>query len=71
LVSDQSMMVVIFEDSNRIGLIRHCAKKAAGKLGELSQRVETGADAVEHISLPKFKEYALSLIDRIFETQPE
>ena len=71
LVSDQSMMVVIFEDNNRIGIIRHCAKKAAGQLGELSQRVETGAGAVEPISLPRFKEYALSLIDRIFEQQPE
>jgi predicted regulator of Ras-like GTPase activity (Roadblock/LC7/MglB family) len=71
LVSDNSMMVVIFEDHNRIGIIRHCAKKAAGQLGELSQRPKTDAEVVELISLPKFKEYALNLIDRIFEPQPE
>ncbi len=71
LVTDQSMMVVIFEDSSRIGLVRHCAKKAAGQVDEASQRVEQGPGAAEQISLPRFKEYALSLIDRIFEPQPE
>ena len=71
LVSDDSMMVVIFEDHNRIGAIRHYAKKASEKLSELSHRAPTGAAAAELISLPKFKEYALNLIDRIFEPQPE
>lgn len=71
LVSGDSMMVVIFEDHNRIGAIRHYAKKAAGQLGELSQQVKSDAGVVEVISLPKFKEYALNLIDRIFEPQPE
>jgi predicted regulator of Ras-like GTPase activity (Roadblock/LC7/MglB family) len=71
LVTDDSMMVVIFEDHNRIGLIRHCAKKAAGQLGELALRAKSDAPRMEQISLPKFKEYALNLIDRIFEPQPE
>ena len=71
LVSDDSMMVVIFEDHNRVGAIRHYAKKAAGQLSELSQRGSTDTAAGELISLPKFKEYALNLIDRIFEPQPE
>lgn len=71
LVSDDSMMVVIFEDHNRIGLIRHCAKKAAAQLEELAKRVESGPARMEPISLPRFKEYALNLIDRIFEPQPE
>lgn len=71
LVSDASMMVVIFEDHNRIGLIRHSAKKAASQLGEISQRGESGAARIDQLSLPKFKEYALNLIDRIFEPQAE
>lgn len=70
LVSDQSMMVVIFEDHNRIGLIRHSAKKAAGQLSELSQ-TKSASVGQDTISLPKFKEYALNLIDRIFEPHSE
>jgi predicted regulator of Ras-like GTPase activity (Roadblock/LC7/MglB family) len=70
LVSGDSMMVVIFEDHNRIGLIRHYAKKAASQFGELSQQ-SSGPARIDEISLPKFKEYALNLIDRIFEPQPE
>jgi predicted regulator of Ras-like GTPase activity (Roadblock/LC7/MglB family) len=68
LVTGDAMMVVVFEDNNRIGLIRHCAKKAAGRLGEVSLPMTPDVDA---ISLPKFKEYALNLIDRLFEPQPE
>lgn len=71
LVADASMMAVIFEDHNRIGLIRHSAKKAADQLSELSQKVDISAPLADEISLPKFKEYALNLIDRIFEPQPE
>ena|ERR1700722_17519017 len=70
LVSDLSMMVIVFEDHNRTGMIRHCAKKAAGQLSELSQPAKTATPA-EVISLPRFKEYALNLIDRIFEPHSE
>jgi predicted regulator of Ras-like GTPase activity (Roadblock/LC7/MglB family) len=68
LVAGDAMMVVIFEDNNRIGLIRHCAKKAAERLGEVAL---PAAPEFDTISLPKFKEYALNLIDRLFEPQPE
>jgi predicted regulator of Ras-like GTPase activity (Roadblock/LC7/MglB family) len=71
LVADDSMLVVIFEDQNRIGLIRHCAKKAGEQLGELARQPDYGRDIEGQISLPKFKEYALNLIDRIFVPQPE
>jgi predicted regulator of Ras-like GTPase activity (Roadblock/LC7/MglB family) len=71
LVAGDSMMVVVFEDHNRIGLIRHCARKAAERLGEVSLRQSIPVDPIAPISLPKFKEYALNLIDRIFEPQPE
>jgi predicted regulator of Ras-like GTPase activity (Roadblock/LC7/MglB family) len=70
LVAGDSMMVVIFEDHNRIGLIRHCAKKAAERLGEVSHQTAPSVD-IAQISLPKFKEYALNLIDRLFEPQAE
>lgn len=70
LVTNDSMMVVIFEDHNRTGLIRHCAKKAAERLADLPSKVVPVSD-ISQISLPKFKEYALNLIDRIFEPEPE
>ncbi len=68
LVGEQTMMVVIFEDQNRIGMIRLCARRAAG---ELVQSM-AGATEKEQVSgellLPEFREYALGLIDRIFQT---
>lgn len=70
LVAGDAMMVVIFEDHNRIGLIRHCAKKASERIGQVSQQAAPVVD-IGQISLPKFKEYALNLIDRLFEPQPE
>ena len=71
LVSGGSMMVVIFEDHNRIGMIRHHAKKAAEKIADLAKEPAHSGDPTAEISLPKFKEYALNLIDRIFEPHPE
>jgi predicted regulator of Ras-like GTPase activity (Roadblock/LC7/MglB family) len=71
LVAGDSMMVVVFEDHNRIGLIRHCARKAADRIGEIALEPASSGEAPGQISLPKFKEYALHLIDRIFEPQPE
>jgi predicted regulator of Ras-like GTPase activity (Roadblock/LC7/MglB family) len=68
LVAGDAMMVVIFEENNRIGLIRHCAKKAGERLSEVSFAMTPDLDT---LSLPKFKEYALNLIDRLFEPQPE
>ncbi len=68
LVSDSTMMAIIFEDQNRIGAVRHHARKTAELLSRL---LSTGADrdqAAEEISVPQFKEYALNLIDRIFQS---
>ena len=60
------MMVIIFEDYNRIGLVRYEARKAAEALGEALKQEEKPGNADE-ISAPEFKEYALNLIDKIFE----
>jgi predicted regulator of Ras-like GTPase activity (Roadblock/LC7/MglB family) len=70
LVAGDSMMVVIFEDHNRTGLVRHFAKKAADQIQELSSQPGGNPEA-ESLSLPRFKEYALDLIDRIFAPLPE
>ncbi len=66
LIGDSRMLVVIFEDYRKIGRVRHEAKGAAERLAEATARrepVDTG-----QIATPQFKEYALNLIDRIFET---
>jgi predicted regulator of Ras-like GTPase activity (Roadblock/LC7/MglB family) len=68
LIHDSNMMVIIFEDYTRIGMVRHEARKAAGAFsaaGNAFDRPEPG----DEIAGPKFKEYALNLIDRIFETK--
>lgn len=66
LVYNATMMVIIFEDYNRIGLVRYEARKAAEALSEALKQEEKPGNADE-ISAPEFKEYALNLIDRIFE----
>jgi predicted regulator of Ras-like GTPase activity (Roadblock/LC7/MglB family) len=71
LVASESMMVIIFEDHNRIGMVRHHAKKAGEQLAEVAAAPAPIANHDAEISLPRFKEYALNLIDRIFESQPE
>ena len=67
LVGEQTMMVVIFEDQNRIGMIRLCARRVAGALVQSM----AGSTELEQVSgellLPEFREYALGLIDRIFQ----
>lgn len=64
LVTDSFMMVVVFEDYQRIGRVRHEARKSGEKLVKtLSRR---GTEKADDLSVPEFKEYALNLIDRIF-----
>jgi len=64
LVTDSFMMVVVFEDYQRIGRVRHEARKSGDKLVKtLSRR---GTEKADDLSVPEFKEYALNLIDRIF-----
>jgi hypothetical protein len=60
--------VIIFEDYQRIGLVRHEARKAGDALSRALKQADT-PDRAEEIASPQFKEYALNLIDRIFETK--
>jgi predicted regulator of Ras-like GTPase activity (Roadblock/LC7/MglB family) len=68
LVHDSKMMVVVFEDYQRIGLVRHEARKAGEAISMVLSRGNKPEDEGE-IATPQFKEYALNLIDRIFETK--
>lgn len=66
LVTDTKMMVVIFEDYQRIGRIRHEARKTGEQLAILINAKDEQHGDDEPFTTPKFKEYALDLIDRIF-----
>lgn len=67
LVGPESMMIVVFEDQNRIGMIRHAARKSSGKLAGMLAADRNPEQTSAEISAPAFKEYALNLIDRIFQ----
>ncbi len=71
LVTDALMMVVIFEDYQRIGRVRHEAKKACDTLmlTMAGQKQGQRREAAEDLSVPQFKEFALNVIDRIFTTK--
>jgi predicted regulator of Ras-like GTPase activity (Roadblock/LC7/MglB family) len=66
LVTAQVMMVVVFEDYQRIGRVRHEARRVGAEVTELLLNRRDEEVAKEDISVPEFKEYALNLIDRIF-----
>jgi predicted regulator of Ras-like GTPase activity (Roadblock/LC7/MglB family) len=68
LIHDSKMMVVIFEDYQIIGMVRHEARKAAAALGTILKQ-SNRPELSEEIATPQFKEYALNLIDRIFDTK--
>jgi len=68
LIGVSRMMVIVFEDYQRIGLVRHEARKAAEAIASLLDRTES-PEKPESIATAQFKEYALNLIDRIFETK--
>lgn len=70
LVSGTAMLVVVFEDYQRIGRVRHEARKSAERLADILAQQETQEELRSQISTPRFKEYALNLIDSIF-TPPE
>ncbi len=67
LVAGHTMMIVIFEDQGRTGIIRHTCRKAAEQLASAIPLVGQRESAEKDISLPVFREYALNLIDRIFQ----
>lgn len=67
LIGEISMMVIVFEDYSRIGRVRHEARKRSSALVQLLKKDrEDQKEAIQDISIPDFKEYALNLIDRIF-----
>jgi predicted regulator of Ras-like GTPase activity (Roadblock/LC7/MglB family) len=64
LVTDEVMMVVVFEDYQRIGRIRFEARKVRDQLVEyLDPNRSNAADQSE------FREVAMNLIDRIFDNR--
>jgi predicted regulator of Ras-like GTPase activity (Roadblock/LC7/MglB family) len=66
LVTDSTMMVIVFEDYKRIGRVRYEARKAGEVLMEQLNQKQTVSQ--DDISVPQFREYALNLIDQIFTT---
>ena len=69
LILDAHMLVIVFEDYRRIGLVRHEARQAAEKIvGELEANPPHEGQG-EVIGTPQFKEFALNLIDKIFEVK--
>lgn len=69
LVTDEHMMVVIFDGQQRIGLVRLAARKAAEQLAQALHRGRGAEEARGEISAPQFREHALHLIDSIFVTR--
>jgi predicted regulator of Ras-like GTPase activity (Roadblock/LC7/MglB family) len=63
LVDNTIMLLVIFDDAMTMGKVRFIARKALGDVADAysSTKVENEIDG------EKFKEFAISLIDRIFE----
>ncbi len=69
LVSDSKMMVVVFEGYERIGRVRHEARRTGIEISKmLSAPVARGPEPAK-IATTQFKEYALNAIDRIFQTR--
>ncbi len=66
LIKDSVMMVLIFQDQQRIGKVRHEAQKAGERLVNLMNRDESPQTQQQAVQTPEFKEYALHLIDMIF-----
>jgi hypothetical protein len=63
------MLVVVFEDYRRIGLVRHEARQAAEKIATELESAPPQEARGEVIGTPQFKEFALNLIDKIFEVK--
>jgi predicted regulator of Ras-like GTPase activity (Roadblock/LC7/MglB family) len=65
LVDERAMLVVVFEDYQRIGRVRHDARKASLQAAELLLSTRRrGVDC--NIEADDFKQHALNLVDRIF-----
>lgn len=69
LVTDATMMVIVFEDYGRTGRIRYEAKKSGEALAEMLTAMARPRGSNTDIPVPEFKEYALNLIDQIFTSK--
>jgi predicted regulator of Ras-like GTPase activity (Roadblock/LC7/MglB family) len=69
LIGESKMLVIIFEDFQRIGLVRYEARRSCPQIEEALHRESSLHTDDAKIGTPIFKEYALNLIDRIFETK--
>lgn len=67
LIRESTMMVIIFEDFRRIGLVRLEARKTGEELSRILSQGEMPREQAGEIATPEFKEYALNLIDQIFQ----
>ncbi len=71
LVDDATMMVVVFEEQTRIGLVRLEARRAGERLAPLLARPAARVEeALPGVARPQFREFALGLIDSIFVARP-
>lgn len=68
LINDTTMMVVIFQGYENIGLVRLMARNAGKKLADALVSNEGRAEALDIESTARFKEYALSLVDQILQS---
>lgn len=66
LVTDATMMVVVFEDYQRIGRVRHEARRVAEEIVRVLDAARGTSRAPQDLSVTEFRELALNLIDRIF-----
>jgi predicted regulator of Ras-like GTPase activity (Roadblock/LC7/MglB family) len=68
LIGDRFMLVVVFEDNSRIGLVRMSTRRISSELQAILLRKpdESAEAAREALSMPAFREYAMNLVDQIF-----
>jgi predicted regulator of Ras-like GTPase activity (Roadblock/LC7/MglB family) len=69
LIQESNMMVVIFEGYERIGFVRHECRRVGEELGKAIRQSERKTSDHEKVGGSHFREYALSAIDRIFQTR--
>jgi predicted regulator of Ras-like GTPase activity (Roadblock/LC7/MglB family) len=63
LIDESVMLLIIFDDYMAIGKVRYVARKALKEISKLYGSEKGGGEAVGD----RFKEFAITLIDRIFE----
>jgi predicted regulator of Ras-like GTPase activity (Roadblock/LC7/MglB family) len=72
LVTDRVLLVLVFEDYQKIGRVRYEARKAGQLIAAAllqGEAARKGPDKEAPVSMAAFREYALNLIDRLFDTK--